>query len=146
MSSKSEQLAWRREKVIALKARGLNHSEIARELQVSRPAIVADVQFLRNQAKKAISEYITRDLPEQYVVCLSALNEILKWSFNIIQNTDDDKDRLDAMEMFKRTNFQKLELLTDANVLDDALNYVNRSKQQEESCSGKGFHGILGSS
>ena len=65
MNSKAEQLEWRREKVIQLKSRGLNHSEIARELQVSRTAITSDIQYLRSQAKECIKEYATENLPEQ---------------------------------------------------------------------------------
>ena len=69
MSTKADQLEWRRSKVIEMRARGLSHGEIARELQVSRASMTSDIQYLRNQAKEAISEYTTEYLPEQYQVC-----------------------------------------------------------------------------
>ena len=94
MNSKAEQLEWRREKVIQLKSRGLNHSEIARELQIARTCVVEDVQYLRNRAKESIKEYTTEHLPEQYQICLSALDTILKNTFVILQKTDDNREKL----------------------------------------------------
>jgi transcriptional regulator len=47
-----------------MRARGLSQSEIARELQVSKALISSDVQYLREQAKGTIKEYVTEHLPE----------------------------------------------------------------------------------
>jgi orotate phosphoribosyltransferase-like protein len=51
LSTKADQLEWRRSKVIEMRARGLSYGEIAHELQVSKASIVSDVQYLREQAK-----------------------------------------------------------------------------------------------
>ena len=72
--SKAEQLQWRRSKVVEMRARGMSQIEIARELQVSEASISSDMQYLRNQAKESIKEYATEYLPEQYQVCLTALD------------------------------------------------------------------------
>jgi transcriptional regulator len=85
LSTKSDQLEWRRTKVIEMRARGLSYQEIARELQVSKASIVSDVQYLREQAKGTIKEYTTEYLPEQYQVCLTALDEIIKRAFEILE-------------------------------------------------------------
>jgi orotate phosphoribosyltransferase-like protein len=63
-----------------VRARGMTHQEIASELQVSRTAITSDIQHLRSQAKESIKEYATEYLPEQYQVCLIALDQIIKRS------------------------------------------------------------------
>ena len=89
MGKKAEQLEWRRLKVIEMRARGMTHGEIARELQVSRTSITSDIQYLRNQAKETIKEYVTEHLPEQYQVCLSALDTILRHSFDILETSDE---------------------------------------------------------
>jgi DNA-directed RNA polymerase specialized sigma24 family protein len=57
LSTKAEQLEWRRAKVIEMRARGLSYQEIAHELQVSKASIGTDVQYLREQAKESIREY-----------------------------------------------------------------------------------------
>jgi transcriptional regulator len=63
-----------------MRARGMNQIEIAHELQVSKQSISSDVQYLRSQAKESIKEYTTEYLPEQYQLCLTALDQIIKRS------------------------------------------------------------------
>jgi transcriptional regulator len=55
---------------IKMRAKGISQIEIARELQVSEASISLDMQYLRNQAKESIKEYVTEHFPEQYQVCL----------------------------------------------------------------------------
>ena len=129
MSTKSEQLEWRRSKVVEMRARGMSQIEIAHELQVSKQSISSDMQYLRYQAKESIKEYVTEHLPEQYQVCLSALDTILKHAFEILQTTDDNREKLQAMQLFKDTHLVKLELLSNATTIDSALNYI-RNKQR----------------
>jgi predicted DNA-binding protein YlxM (UPF0122 family) len=62
-----------------MRARGLSYAEIAQQLQVSRASITSDIQYLHSQAKGTIKEY-TEHLPEQYQVCLTALDQIIKGS------------------------------------------------------------------
>jgi transcriptional regulator len=57
LSTKTEQLEWRRSKIVELRARGLSQTEIARELQVSKASVSLDMQYLRNKAKECIKEY-----------------------------------------------------------------------------------------
>jgi hypothetical protein len=131
LSTKSDQLEWRRSKVLEMRARGMTHGEIASELQVSRTLITSDIQYLRNQAKESIKEYVTEHLPEQYRVCLTALDEIIKRAFDILETSPDNREKLQAMELFKDTHLIKLELLSNATTIDSALNYI-RGKQQEQ--------------
>jgi orotate phosphoribosyltransferase-like protein len=131
LSTKADQLEWRRSKVVELRSRGLSYGEIARELQVSKASITSDVQYLREQAKGTIKEYVTEHLPEQYQVCLTALDEIIKRAFEILETSSDNREKLQGMELFKDIHLVKLELLSNATAIDSALNYI-RSKQQEQ--------------
>jgi hypothetical protein len=56
-----------------MRARGLSYAEIAQQLQVSRASIGPDVQYLSEQAKGTIKEYMTEHLPEQYNVCFKSI-------------------------------------------------------------------------
>jgi hypothetical protein len=129
LSTKAE-LQWRRAKIIEMRAIGLSQIEIARELQVSEASISSDMQYLHKQAKENIKEYVTQHLPEQYQVCLSALDTILKNTFVILQKSQDNREKLAAMELFKDTHLVKLELLSNATI-DSALHYI-KSKQQAQ--------------
>ena len=93
------------------------------------------MQYLRKQAKEAIKEYVTEHLPEQYQICLAAFDTILKHSFEILQTSQDNREKLQAMELFKNTHLVKLELLSNATTIDSALNFI-RNKQQEEQQKG----------
>jgi len=114
-----------------LQSRGLSQIEIARELKVSEASISSDVQYLRQQAKGTIKEYATDHLPEQYQVCLVALDSIIKRAFDIIETSDGNREKLQAMELFKDIHLVKLELLSNATTIDNALNYI-RTKQQSQ--------------
>jgi predicted transcriptional regulator len=127
---KANEIEWRRAKVVEMSVRGMSQAEIARELQVSEASISLDMQYLREQAKGTIKEYVTEHLPEQYQVCLCALDTILKHAFEILQTSPDNREKLQAMELFKDTHLVKLELLSNATTIDSALNYI-RSKQQQ---------------
>ena len=105
-----------------MRAKGMSQIEIAHELQVSEASISSDIAYLRNQAKESIREYTTKYLPEQYQVCLIALDTILKHAFNILETSDDNREKLQAMELFKDTHLVKLELLSIVT------NYRNRTE------------------
>jgi transcriptional regulator len=75
---KANEIQWRRSKVIEMRARGMSQTEIALELQVSEASISLDMRYLREQTKESIKEYTTEYLPEQYHVCLIAIDAIPK--------------------------------------------------------------------
>jgi len=82
----------------------LSQIEIAQQLQVSKASISSDMLYLREQAKESIKEYATDHLPEQYQICLTALDTILKYAFEILQNSHDNREKLQAMELLKDTH------------------------------------------
>jgi transcriptional regulator len=128
LSAKTGQIEWRRAKVVEMKARGMSQIEISHELQVSKQLISDDVQYLRKRAKENIKEYVTEHLPEQYQICLSALDTILKHAFEILQEAHDNREKVAALQLFKDTHVLKLELLSNATTIDSALEFI-RSKQ-----------------
>jgi hypothetical protein len=130
LSTKSEQLEWRRSKVTELRSVGLSYTEIAQQLQVSRASIGSDLQYIREHAKESFKEYVTEHLPEQYQICLHALDTVLKNAFVIMQKSDDNREKLQALELFKDTHLTKLELLSNATTIDSALNFI-RGKQSQ---------------
>jgi hypothetical protein len=104
-----------------------------------RLPLVSDVQYLRKQAKESIREYVTEHLPEQYQVCLSALDTILKHAFEILETSEDNREKLQAMELFKDTHLVKLELLSNATTIDSALHYIRNKQQERQQKKGHSF-------
>jgi DNA-binding NarL/FixJ family response regulator len=54
MSQMKDKIQWRRSKVQELSVKGYNHYEIASTLQISRPTITRDIQYLSDRAKQNI--------------------------------------------------------------------------------------------
>ncbi len=72
-TSVNSSLEWRRSKVQELASQGHNQSEISDILQISRPTITRDIQYLSKCAKENIKKYIDERLPEEYEKCLVGL-------------------------------------------------------------------------
>lgn len=119
------QVDWRRSKVLELMSKGeTSQSEIARILQVDRSTICRDVDHLRQQAKENIGRYINERLPEEYEKCLIGLNSILKEAWTISQTENLKGDKIKALALAKECYAMKLELLTNATVVDDAIRFL----------------------
>jgi DNA-binding CsgD family transcriptional regulator len=127
----SSSLEWRRSKVQELASQGYNQSEISRILQISQPTINRDLSYLRQQAKSNIKRYIDERLPEEYEKCLVGLTAILKEAWTTSQNTEDKKEKIQALSLAKECYSMKLDLLTNATVVDDAIRFVS-SKSNEK--------------
>jgi Trp operon repressor len=134
MSQKKDNIEWRRNKVQELLVKGYNHYEIASTLQISRPTITRDIQYLSECAKQNIKKYIDERLPEEYEKCLVGLTAITKEAWSTAQNTEDKREKIQALSLAKECYSMKLELLTNATVVDDAIRFVSRkSKEKGES-------------
>jgi hypothetical protein len=133
MNQKKDNIEWRRSKVQELLVKGYNHYEIASTLQISRPTITKDIQYLRQCAKQNIKRYIDETLPEEYEKSLIGINSILKEAWNTAQNTEDKREKIQALSLAKECYSMKLDLLTNATVVDDAIRFVSqRSKEKQE--------------
>jgi hypothetical protein len=121
-----QQVEWRRAKVLEIMSKGeTNQSEIARILQVDRSIVYRDVVYLRQQTKENITRYVDERLPEEYEKCLVGLNNIFKEAWTMSQTDDRVKsDKIKALALAKECYVTKLELLTNATVVDDAIRFV----------------------
>jgi orotate phosphoribosyltransferase-like protein len=57
--TKSEELQWRRAKILELKSQGLDQRDIVQVLHVSPATITFDLKYLRKEARETIREYTT---------------------------------------------------------------------------------------
>ena len=128
-------LEWRRSKVQELASQGHNQSEISRILQISQPTINRDISYLRQQAKTNIKKYIDERLPEEYEKCLVGLNAITKEAWNTANNTEDKREKIQALSLAKECYSMKLDLLTNATVVDDAIRFVSSNKFKDKTKS-----------
>jgi hypothetical protein len=112
-----DRIDWRRGKVQELCSQGYSQREIAQVLQVSNGTVNRDLTILRQQAKENIKTYIDERLPEEYEKCLVGLNAITKEAWNTAHQTEDKREKLQALSLAKECYSMKLELLTNASVV-----------------------------
>src|SRR5919199_1880892 len=96
-----------RSKVLELLSKGDSQSDIAKTLQVDMSIISRDVYFLRQQAKDNIKRYI------------------------LSQQTEDKREKIQALSLAKDCYSMKLELLTNATVVDDAIRLVYQKSREK---------------
>jgi hypothetical protein len=70
-------------------------------------------------------------LPEEYEKCLVGLNAITREAWNTAQNTEDKREKIHALSLAKECYSMKLELLTNATVVDDAIRFVSNHNNSD---------------
>ena len=128
LTSKSEQLQWRRNKVLELSSQGHTERDIAAILQVALGTVNRDLQTLKNLAKANISKYINETLPLEYQKYMVGLDAMLVKVWTILNNSKEisERDRLQALSIGMEAYRMKLDLLTNATVVERAVNFVEK--------------------
>ena len=112
---------------------GQNQYDIAEVLQISQPTISRDVQYLRSKAKEEIKLHINEKLPEEYQRCLTGINQVLKIAWDIANKLpQDNRLKLQALSLANDCYKYKMDLLTNASVLSDAIKFVENSRNKLE--------------
>src|SRR6187200_917523 len=104
-----QQIEWRRDKVQELCSKGYSQREISQVLQVGLATVNRDISYLRDQAKTNIKRYIDERLPEEYEKCLVGLTAITKEAWNTSQQTQDGREKIQALSLAKECYSMKLE-------------------------------------
>ena len=124
------QAEWRRNQVLELTSKGQTQTEISSILQISIATISRDLSFIREEAKTHVRKYIDERLPEEYEKCLVGLTAILREAWNTSQQTEDNREKIQALSLAKECYSMKLDLLTNATVVDDAVRFTKESQDR----------------
>jgi hypothetical protein len=100
-------------------------------LQVDKSIVCRDIAYLGQQAKENIKRYIDERLPEEYEKCLVGLNAITKEAWNTAANSEDKREKIQALSLAKECYSMKLDLLTNATVVDDAIRFVSQKSNEK---------------
>ena len=129
LSSETERLHWRRNKVLELSSEGRSQPQIAKILQVGLATVNRNLQYLRQEAKENIRRYIDDKLPLEYQKCLVGLDSILGKTWDIVNNEESSaKDRIQAVSVGLQAYGMKIYLLTNATVVERAVQFVDRNR------------------
>ena len=118
---------------VGLSSKGYHQSDIARKLQLDKSIISRDVAHLRTQARENIKNYINERLPEEYEKCLVGITSIMKEAWNTSEETEDNREKIQALSLAKDCYSMKLELLTNATVVDDVIKFIEKGNDIQRS-------------
>ena len=137
---------WRRNKVLELSSQGYSQWDVAEELQIDQSTVSRDIQYLRQQAQENLQKHIQQKLPEEYQRCLTGINQVLKLSWQIANNTrqirydqndnsntvitGDDRTRLQALSLINDCYKYIMDLTTNGVVITDAIKFVQTNKEK----------------
>jgi hypothetical protein len=126
----SENIEWRRSKVLELSSEGNSQREIAQKLQIRKSAVNRDLLFLRNQARENLQHHIHDRIPEEYQNCMIGMKRNLRQTLEIAEAASDPKTKLQARAIANDCYRYIMDLCTNAGIVSDALKFVERKKEQ----------------
>lgn len=105
------QMAWRRNKVRELLARGYHQDEIANTLHISQPTISRDIHYIQREIRKN-TENFGEHLFQVYRNNLQGLDEMVKKLWTIADSPKtDSKEKIKAITLIGQYYRERLELV-----------------------------------
>lgn len=135
LSKTQQRILWRRNKIQDYLIKGLNLHEIADQMQISYKTIWDDYNIMRQEAKENMQQNHVADLPIQIKLACASLNQVIKILYeiqdldNAIQRRTSDNVRVLALSQIREAIKLKLEILTSQSAVEDALKFVESTKQ-----------------
>ena len=100
-------------------------------MQVGLATVNRYISYLRDEAKTNIKRYIDERLPEEYEKCLVGLNAITREAWNTAHQTEDKREKIQALSLTMQCYSMKLDLLTNATVVDDGIRFVSYKSNEK---------------
>ena len=136
LSIKTQQIEWRRDRVLELSSQGFSQSDIATVLQVNKSIVSRDIAYLRQQAQEKIKTHIEKTMPEEYQKVMVTIDQVLKITWSIVSKTADERVRLQALALIDQCNASRRETMANGTVVSNALKYVNGKAEKLSESSG----------
>jgi orotate phosphoribosyltransferase-like protein len=122
----------RRSKVLELWSQGLSQQRIAEELHVSQPLISLDIQWIRETSREQIKQFLTEKLPVTVTKAFAALDLISARAWDTANTTRDEKVRIQALSLVKETEKDKIDIVSNVDVVDKIISITEAKKEQEQ--------------
>jgi IS30 family transposase len=136
----------RRSKVLALHSKGLTQLEIAEQLGVDQSTVSRDLQHIREESRKYIEIYVTKNIPFEFNRYLAGLDQITKKLWEMAEEdkggdqitstttiTTTNKDIMAALTLLIQCYNTRLEMLIggpESNM--NAKKHIHNIKQKEK--------------
>jgi transcriptional regulator len=119
-----QHIEWRKSQVLELSSQGYTEREIASRLQVHCTTVHRDIASLNKQARENLQKHFHETIPAEYQKAMNSLNQVLRMTWSIVNKTEDERIRLQALALINDVNKYRTELVTNGVIVNDALHVV----------------------
>lgn len=121
----------------------MSQMEIADALQISQASVSLDLAYIREQSREQLRNIIHQEIPLQWTKCRTALQFMQKVALKMFNDAKNDNMKLAALQTFGDAQEKEFELVSNSNILDEALRFVathskaldNLNKKQDNDLS-----------
>jgi transcriptional regulator with XRE-family HTH domain len=96
-------------------SKGFSQSEIARKLNVNQSTVSRDLAEIRKKARSSIDLYVKEEIPNEFQIYISGLNEITKNLWEILEDKQNPKisirDRTYVLSLLMQCYSRRIEML-----------------------------------
>ena len=129
LSKYRNQVAWRRNKVKELLARGYRQYDIANTLHISQPTVSRDIHYIQIEVRKSAENYDKHRF-EVYRNNLLGLDEMIKKLWTIADSPKtDSKEKIKAIVLIGQYYRERLQLIRNESGLIEQMKRTERMKR-----------------
>ena len=100
------------------------------KVEVSQSTAARDVQFLIAQATEQLKYHVQERLPWEYRICSEGISQVIKHAWSVVLEGDAKSNKTAALSLIAQCYKDRLEIATNAHVVTEALQHVERIKDQ----------------
>ena len=102
-------------KVLMFHSKGYSQSEIAKKLNINQSTASRDLSEIRKKARKTLDLYLREEIPNEFQIYISGLNEITKSLWEIVEDKQNPKittrDRTYVLSLLMQCYSKRIEML-----------------------------------
>jgi len=124
-------------KVLMYHSKGFSQSEIAHKLSVNQSTVSRDLEEIRKKARSSLDLYIVDEIPKEFQIYISGLNEIIKNLWEIVEDKKNPKistrDRTYVLSLLMQCYSKRIEMLIGGPDSDmNAKKHIDSIKYSEQ--------------
>ena len=98
----------------------------------SEPSVSRDISFINQTSRDNLKHQIETRLPQEFEKTLLGLNAILKESWIMADRAANQREKHAALSLAKEWYSVRLDLLTNAGAINEAIDFVKREQERKE--------------
>lgn len=123
-------------KVLKYHSKGFSQSEIAGKLNVNQSTVSRDLEEIRKKARSSLDLYVKDEIPNEFQIYISGLNEIIKNLWEIVEDKKNPKistrDRTYILSLLIQCYSKRIEMLVGGPESDmNAKKHIDGIRHRE---------------